>query len=86
LNFLVIQQWNALNFCIFEFGHEFSFLLISLDKKPGVPDRQKMTPAEKVFPAQKVEEFCVNVLTKAGLSTNWSAIVAESLYAPKYAP
>ena len=38
-----------------------------------------MTPAEKVFPAQKVEEFCVNVLTKAGLSTNWSAIVAESL-------
>ena len=27
-----------------------------------------MTPAEKVFPAQKVEEFCVNVLTKAGLS------------------
>jgi LDH2 family malate/lactate/ureidoglycolate dehydrogenase len=38
-----------------------------------------MTPAEKVFPAQKVEEFCVDVLTKAGLSPDWSAIVAESL-------
>jgi LDH2 family malate/lactate/ureidoglycolate dehydrogenase len=38
-----------------------------------------MTSAEKVFPAQKVEEFCVNVLTKAGLSPDWSAIVAESL-------
>jgi hypothetical protein len=64
---------------MFEFGHEFSFLIISLDKKAGVRDRQTLTPAEKVFPAQKVEEFCVNVLTKAGLSTNWSAIVAESL-------
>jgi len=38
-----------------------------------------MTPTVKIFPAQKVEEFCVNILTKAGLSTNWSAIVAESL-------
>jgi LDH2 family malate/lactate/ureidoglycolate dehydrogenase len=38
-----------------------------------------MTPAEKVFPAQAVEEFCMNVLTKAGLSAEFSAIVAESL-------
>jgi LDH2 family malate/lactate/ureidoglycolate dehydrogenase len=38
-----------------------------------------MTPAEKVFPARKVEEFCMNVLTKAGLSAEFSAIVAESL-------
>ncbi len=38
-----------------------------------------MTPTVKVFPAQKVEKFCVDVLTKAGLSQDWSAIVAESL-------
>jgi LDH2 family malate/lactate/ureidoglycolate dehydrogenase len=46
---------------------------------PEGGERQEMTPAEKVFPAQKVEEFCVDVLTKAGLSPDWSAIVAESL-------
>jgi LDH2 family malate/lactate/ureidoglycolate dehydrogenase len=40
-----------------------------------------MTSAEKVYPAQKVEEFCVNCLVKAGLSPDWSAIVAESLLA-----
>jgi LDH2 family malate/lactate/ureidoglycolate dehydrogenase len=38
-----------------------------------------MTPTEKVFPAQTVEEFCANCLIKAGLSPAWSAIVAESL-------
>jgi LDH2 family malate/lactate/ureidoglycolate dehydrogenase len=38
-----------------------------------------MTPAEKVFPAQKVREFCTDCLLKAGLSPDWSAIVAESL-------
>jgi LDH2 family malate/lactate/ureidoglycolate dehydrogenase len=38
-----------------------------------------MTPTEKVFPAQNVEEFCKNCLMKAGLSPAWSAIVAESL-------
>ena len=33
----------------------------------------------KIFPAQKVQEFCVECLTKAGLSPDRSAIVAESL-------
>jgi LDH2 family malate/lactate/ureidoglycolate dehydrogenase len=38
-----------------------------------------MTSAEKVFPAQKVEEFCLDVLKKVGVSPEWSAIIAESL-------
>jgi LDH2 family malate/lactate/ureidoglycolate dehydrogenase len=38
-----------------------------------------MKPAEKIFPAQKLEEFCISVLTKAGLSQDWSAILAQSL-------
>ena len=39
-----------------------------------------MKPAEeKVFPTQKLEEFCISVLTKAGLSPDWSAILAQSL-------
>jgi LDH2 family malate/lactate/ureidoglycolate dehydrogenase len=42
-------------------------------------EKQTMTPGEKAFPARAVEEFCVNVLTKAGLSPDCSAIVAESL-------
>jgi len=46
---------------------------------PKGGDWQEMTPIVKVFSAQKVEEFCVDVLTKAGLSPDWSAIVTESL-------
>ena len=38
-----------------------------------------MTQAEQVFTAQRVEEFCVNVLIKAGLSPESSAVVTESL-------
>jgi LDH2 family malate/lactate/ureidoglycolate dehydrogenase len=38
-----------------------------------------MTSAEKVFSAQKVEEFCLDVLKKTGVSPEWSAIIAESL-------
>jgi LDH2 family malate/lactate/ureidoglycolate dehydrogenase len=39
-----------------------------------------MAAAEKeLFPAQKVEAFCSNVLTKAGLSPESSAIVTKSL-------
>ena len=46
---------------------------------PEGGNRQKMTPTAKVFPAQKVKEFCMEVLTKAGLSPDRSAIVTESL-------
>ncbi len=38
-----------------------------------------MTSAEKVYPAQRVQEFCAECLIKAGLSPDRSAIVAESL-------
>lgn len=38
-----------------------------------------MTAEVKRFPAQKVEAFCADVLTKAGLAENWAAVVAESL-------
>jgi LDH2 family malate/lactate/ureidoglycolate dehydrogenase len=38
-----------------------------------------MTTEVKSFPAQKLEAFCANVLTKAGLAENLAAIVAESL-------
>src|SRR4030042_437686 len=40
---------------------------------------QQMTAEVKRFPAQKVEAFCADVLTKAGLAENWAAVVAESL-------
>jgi branched-chain amino acid aminotransferase len=38
-----------------------------------------MTSAGKVFPAQRVQEFCTECLRKAGLSPDSSAIIAESL-------
>jgi LDH2 family malate/lactate/ureidoglycolate dehydrogenase len=38
-----------------------------------------MAPEKGLFPAQKVEAFCSNVLTKAGLSPESSAIVTKSL-------
>src|SRR4030043_185332 len=40
---------------------------------------QQMTAEVKRFPAQKLEAFCTEVLTKAGLAENWAAVVAESL-------
>ncbi len=38
-----------------------------------------MKPVERVFPAQKLEEFCVSVLINAGLSPDSSAVLAQSL-------
>jgi LDH2 family malate/lactate/ureidoglycolate dehydrogenase len=38
-----------------------------------------MAPEKELFPAEKVEAFCSNVLTKAGLSPESSAIVTKSL-------
>jgi LDH2 family malate/lactate/ureidoglycolate dehydrogenase len=38
-----------------------------------------MAPEKGLFPAQRVEAFCGDVLTKAGLSPEFSAIVTESL-------
>ena len=38
-----------------------------------------MTAESKSYPAQKLEAFCADVLTKAGLAENWAAVVAESL-------
>ncbi len=46
---------------------------------PGRRDRQEMTTTAKVFPVQKVKAFCADVLRKAGLSADESAIVTESL-------
>jgi LDH2 family malate/lactate/ureidoglycolate dehydrogenase len=40
---------------------------------------KRMDPQAKMYPAQTVEAFCVNVLTRAGLPSDWAAIVAESL-------
>jgi LDH2 family malate/lactate/ureidoglycolate dehydrogenase len=41
--------------------------------------QQDMAPQEKLYAAETVERFCLDVLTKAGLSAEFSAIVAESL-------
>ena len=38
-----------------------------------------MTAEGRSFSARKVEAFCADVLTKAGLAENWAAVVAESL-------
>jgi LDH2 family malate/lactate/ureidoglycolate dehydrogenase len=38
-----------------------------------------MKPDKKLFPAEKVEDFCATVLTKAGLSPESSVIVTKSL-------
>jgi LDH2 family malate/lactate/ureidoglycolate dehydrogenase len=38
-----------------------------------------MTAESKTYPAQTLEAFCAEVLTKAGLDVNGAAIVAESL-------
>jgi LDH2 family malate/lactate/ureidoglycolate dehydrogenase len=38
-----------------------------------------MAPEKELFPAQRVEAFCGDVLTKAGLSPEFAAIVTESL-------
>jgi len=38
-----------------------------------------MAAEKELFPAQKVEDFCATVLTKAGLSPESSTIVTKSL-------
>jgi LDH2 family malate/lactate/ureidoglycolate dehydrogenase len=38
-----------------------------------------MVAEARMYPAQTLEAFCADVLTKAGLAGNWAVVVAESL-------